>query len=162
MSASYTLHVAPYAAPGDPNALERADLVRDGFSWGAFLVPALWFLRHRHWWLALGAALAVPALWGALHLLGARPPAILAAEILLHLLLGFEGPSLRAWAYDRAHRPAVDVVTAASEAEAEAKSFGRWLDPAGAPAARPAARLAPGARDADHILGLFPDREGRA
>lgn len=162
MSASYTLHVAPFAAPGDPEALDRADLVRDGFSWGAFLVPSLWFVRHRHWWLALASVVAVVGLAALLFVLGAGLASILAAEIVLHLLLGFEGPSLRGWAYDLRHRPAVDVVVAANEAEAEAKSFARWLGPADAPA-RAAASLPPRHRGgSEPVFGLFPDHEGRA
>lgn len=161
MSASYTLHVAPFAAPGDPQALDRADLVRDGFSWGAFLVPSLWFVRHRHWWLALGSVVAVAGLGAGLAGLGASLPSIVAAELLLHLLLGFEGSSLRGWAYGRRHRPAVDVVVAANEAEAEAKSFARWLGPAEASARAPA-RLPPRPRGPEPVLGLFPDHEGRA
>ena len=39
----------------DPAALDRAEVVRDGFSWGACLVPGLWFLWHRHWLPALAA-----------------------------------------------------------------------------------------------------------
>lgn len=167
MSAPYTLHVAPFAEPGDPRALERADLVRDGFSWGAFLVPALWFVAHRHWLLALAAVLVVGALAGILRLAGLAPGPILMAEILLHLLIGFEASSLRRWSYARRGRPAVDVVHAANEAEAETKAFSRWLAPAAeAAATRPPpvpARYRPalGARPDGGVIGLFPDLEGR-
>ncbi|MDB5589685.1 DUF2628 domain-containing protein [Enterovirga sp.] len=167
MSAAYTLHVAPDFAPGDPRALERADLVRDGFSWGAFLVPSLWFLRHRHWLLALGVAAAVVGLASGLRALGAGLGTILMAEVLLHGLFGLEGPTLRRWALARRGRPAVDVVYAASEAEAETKSFGRWLDDP-APVARAvppvvsALRANPFARPGhEPVIGLFPDLEGR-
>lgn len=165
MSAAYTLHVAPFAAPGDPAALERADLVRDGFSWGAFLVPSLWFLRHRHGWLALAAAAVVVALAVALRAAGMGSGTILAAELLLHALIGLEGPTLRRWAYARRHRPMADVVYAANEAEAEAKSFARWLsgsDPS--PPRPPAAVPSTGAgawRGPEPVIGLFPDLEGR-
>ena len=146
MSAAYTLHVAPYGAPGDPHALDRSDLVRDGFSWGAFLVPALWFIRHRHWLLALGAAALVAALAFALHAAGAGAGTILAAEL-------------------HRGRPVVDVVYAANEAEAETKSFARWLSDRDGPEPRrpPAAsRIAPPVRPgAEPVIGLFPDFEGR-
>ena len=160
MSAPYTLHVAPYGTPGDPHALDRADLVRDGFSWGAFLVPMLWFFRHRHWLLGLGALAAVAGLALVLWLLGFGIVTILCAELLLHLLIGLEGPSLRGWAYGRSGRPAVDVVTASDEAEAESKSFGRWLaDPAGAESPKPprSPPPIPGRWGGEPIIGLFPE-----
>jgi hypothetical protein len=165
MTATYTLHVAPYADSGDPNALQHAELVRDGFSWGAFLVPTLWYLWHRHWLAALAAfviTLAFP--WG-LRLAGVGIGATLLAQALLHLLHGFEGSSIRRWLYARAGRPAVDVVQAGSADEAELKSVARWL-PAAAPlraqsfSEEPA--LAPLRSRYEPVIGLFPDAEGRA
>ena len=165
MSASYTLHVAPFAEPGDPRALDAADLVRDGFSWPAFLVPSLWFLRHRHVWLALGGLAAELILWGVLRMAGLGPEAIGAAELVVHLGFGFEANTLRRWAYARRGRPAADVVFAANLAEAEAKTFTRWLAPApggqplvaaqpSKPAIRPILPVRPGH---EPVIGLFPD-----
>lgn len=165
MSATYTLHLPEDAEPGRPEALDRAVLVRDGFSWGAFLVPALWFARHRHWLLALGVIVVVVALAAVLRLLGARWGTVIAAELLLHALLGWEGTSLRRWSYARRGRPAMDVVYAANEAEAEAKSFARWLAPPALPTPKPPplpARVRAWAgRDPHAVIGLFPDAEGR-
>ena len=162
MSAAWTLHVAPFAARGDPQALDRADLVRDGFSWGAFLVPMLWFFRHRHWLLGLASLVLVVGFALALRALGAGFGTILAAELLLHLLNGFEGPTVRRWSYARAGRPAVDAVTAADEADAEAKSFARWLAPI-EPRSSPQGRAyAMPRRTTDPVIGLFPDLEGRS
>ena len=166
MSATYTLHVARGAAPGDPAALDRADLVRDGFSWGAFLVPSLWFLRHRHWWLALAAVAVVVGTAAVLKVLGFGLGTILVVEVLLHALLGLEGSTLRRWALARRGRPVADVVLAGNEAEAEAKSFARWLAPETdrpqpvppAPAVGPAF---PRFGRSEPVLGLFPDLEGR-
>ena len=161
MSAAWTLHVAPFARRGDPGALDRADLVRDGFSWAAFLVPMLWFFRHRHWLLGLAALLVVAGFALALRAAGAGLGTILASEFLLHLLIGFEGPSLRRWAYARAGRPAVDAVNAGDEADAEAKSFARWLAPAEVrPPPTPRSHARPRSVS-EPVIGLFPDLEGR-
>ena len=49
---TYTLHVPQDARPGDANALAKADLVKDGFAWFAFLLGPLgflWFLVQRLW-----------------------------------------------------------------------------------------------------------------
>ena len=56
---TYTLHVAADAAPGDAGTLERAVLVKDGFSWGAFVFSFLWFFCHRLWIAGLIVLVAV-------------------------------------------------------------------------------------------------------
>ena len=167
-SAAYTLHVAPFAVPGDPEALDRAELVRDGFSWGAFLVPGLWLFRHRCWVAGIAAFVVVFCLAGALLALRASPGSIVLAEVLLHLLFGLEGASLRRLSLGRAGRPAVAVVIASDTAEAETRSFARWLEPdAAVPAAassmagtRAASTSGPYGRQP--VIGLFPEPGGRA
>jgi hypothetical protein len=167
-SAAYTLHVAPFAVPGDPGALDRAEIVRDGFSWGAFLVPGLWLLLHRCWVAGIAAFVVVIGLGALLGFLGAGPGSILVAQLLLHLLFGLEGASLRRLSLARAGRPATAIVIAADTAEAEAKSFARWLEPepAYAPAPVPAASAARRPASLPYgrqpVIGLFPEPGGRA
>jgi hypothetical protein len=162
MAATYTLHVAPHAAPGDSASLERAELVRDGFSWGAFLLPVIWYAWHRHWLAAVAAFLITLVVVAVLRAAGFGTGTILSVLVLLHLLNGLEGASVRRWLYARAGRPAMDVVQADSAEEAELKSFGRWLALAERPRRDPA--FAPLAFRQDHqpVIGLFPDAEGRA
>ena len=168
MSSTFTIHLPKDALPGDERALERAEFVRDGFSWGAFLVPALWFLWHRHWLLAILALIGTVGL--SFGLAAARLPsgAIVAIEVLVHLFLGLEGSSIRRLAYRMRRRPTTGVVIAADEAEAETKSFARWLEPEAVSVPVPAqaagpARVAPLVRPGvtEPVLGLFPDFEGR-
>jgi hypothetical protein len=170
VSAAYTLHVAPHALPGDPRALERASLVRDGFSFWAFLVPPLWFWVHRHWLVGLGLALALAAFWATLRYAGVPGGVIFLLNALLWLLVGLEASSLRRWDYARQGRPAVDVVFAANEADAEEKCFARWLAPADpGPIARPgpvragvpAWPVRRNLRAEPQVIGMFPDLERR-
>lgn len=178
MSASWTLHPPKDAIPGDPEALDRAVVVRDGFAPGALLSPTLWLFFHRHWVLGIAVTLAGGALVGGLVAAGAHPGAIVATDVLFHLLVAAEGSSLRRFGYARRGRPVADVVVAANAAEAELKLFARWLAPpeptgpaglgyasgpgypAGAPGPAPA--RAPAFRtSAEPIIGFFPDPEGR-
>lgn len=170
MSASYTLHVAPYATPGDPDALDRANVVRDGFSFWAFVAPPLWFLVHRHWILALVVTLVLAGFWAGLRALGLPVGFALLLNTLLWWLVGLEASTLRRWDYARQGRPTVDAVFAANEAEAEAKSFARWLEPAVKPGpvvppAPPTAirSLVPAwpRRNEPDVIGMFPDLERR-
>ena len=165
MSSSYTFHVPAQGAAGDAAMLDRAEVVRDGFSWGACLAPCLYFLWHRHWLPALFALVAVGGLALALSAAGMRPGAIGTAEILLHLLFGFEGATLRRLDYAWRRRPLQDVVIASDDAEAEAKAFARWLAAPRATASETGSRATPqpwpSHAAGQPIIGLFPDREGR-
>jgi hypothetical protein len=166
MASTYTLHVPRHALPGDPEALERATLVRDGFSWGAFLVPTLWFFWHRHWVAGIVTLLVTFGFGAGLREFGVSLGAVLLAETLLHLLIGLEGASIRRWLYARRGRPAVELVQANSAEEAEIKGFARWLSDerttsvyAGGAGSR--SPLFGFGRDAEPVIGLFPDLEGR-
>ena len=75
-------------------ASERAVFVRDGFSIWALLFSVLWLLRYRLW----VAAIITLALVVGLSFLDAIPgfgPAVPILELLVGLLVGLEGPSLR-------------------------------------------------------------------
>jgi len=94
-------------------------LVREGFSWGAFLFGPLWLAGHRAW---IAAALTLAA--GVLIVVlakGAIAAALLAA---LTVLLGVSGNDLRRWSLDHRGYLLSEVVAARSEIEA----LGRLLD----------------------------------
>ncbi len=156
---TYTLHVPEGAARGDALALDRAQIVRDGFCPRAFAFTVLWFAAHRLWLAALLVLVGLVALSVAGHALGLPPGAGLLVTLLAGLLIGLEASSLRRWTYGRRGLPARDAVIAASQEEAEVKLVARWLDrdaiPRPAPPLRPAPR-----RDEDAALGFFPSREG--
>lgn len=168
MSAAYTLHLPRNAAPGDAEALERAFLVRDGFAWGAFLLPFAWFLRHGHFLLAALAFVVEIVIAVGLSRLGLRVGPLLLVLLLLHFLVGLEGASLRRLAYGWRRRPIADVVVAANMAEAELKAFARHLEAEPAAALRP---IAPASqvpplnpfvrREPEAVIGLFPQPERR-
>src|SRR3712207_1421530 len=159
---TFTLHVPRDARPGDPEALDRAELVKDGFSWSAFFFTFLWFFAHRLWLAGLGVLAVLIAFNLALGALDVHPPAGLRARVLLSFLIGLEANSLRRGTYARRGRPAMDVVTATDREEAETKAFARWLS--GPAQARPVpARTAPAAPAPyrplanEPVIGLFPE-----
>jgi hypothetical protein len=163
--AAYTLHVDGEAHPGDPRALDRAVVLKDGFSWGAFFFTVLWFFAHRLWLAGLFVLAAVLALVVGAYLAGAGFGAIWLAVALFSVLVGLEASSLRRWTLARRGRPAVDVLSAGSAAEAETKAFERWLagdstklESAAVSPTRPRpAQWQPPAP----VLGLFPEAERR-
>jgi hypothetical protein len=84
----WTVQVRPPAGARAPKAV----LVRDGFSWGAMLLPTPWFLSN--------GLVALALLHGALVLAaGALLPAAAVPFALggLQLFIGFEARSLHSW-----------------------------------------------------------------
>jgi hypothetical protein len=84
----WTVQVRPPAGTRAPKAV----LVRDGFSWGALLVPTAWFLSNGLFALAL-LHLAVVVALGAMLPATALPFALAG----LQLFIGFEARSLQSW-----------------------------------------------------------------
>ena len=80
------------ARPASPRKRPLTVLVRDAFSWGALLVPTLWFLSHGLIALALMHAAIVMAVAALL-------PAVVAPFVLagLQIFIGFEARSLQSW-----------------------------------------------------------------
>ena len=158
---TYTLHLSDEEDPGQPDSLDRATLVADGFVWPAFWFTALWFFWHRLWLAGLGILVVEAAIWGAGMALGLHPVAGFAIALLLSILIGLEAASLRRWTYARQGRPIRDAVTATDSRQAEVKLIARWLDGDGARLAAPPARPSrpAQARAASPALGLFPEAE---
>lgn len=155
---TYTLHLPEEARRGDPLALDRARLVPDGFSWGAFAFTALWFLRHRLWLSALLVLVLLVGLALIGRAIGLPLSALLLMSILASILIGLEASSLRRWTYERRGLPARDVVQASSLDEAEARAAARWLSAAShLPALVP---NAPSRRTEEPAFGFFPWNEG--
>lgn len=81
-------------ADSEDEAAERAVLVRDGFSFLAFIVPLVWLLWHRLWIeaiLVFAAGVALVAAGEATGLAFAGG----ALSFLMSLFIGLEGQSLR-------------------------------------------------------------------
>lgn len=84
----WTVQVRPPAGARAPKAV----LVRDGFSWGALLVPTAWFLSNGLIALALMHFAVVVAIGATLP--PAAAPFVLAG---LQLFIGFEARALQSW-----------------------------------------------------------------
>lgn len=172
--AVYTFHVPRDAMPGDRAALERAVLVRDGFSWGALIFQLLWCLWNRLWLIAIGVILISTVLSFGLELAGLPEVAIGAAGFLFALWFAFEANNLRRMMLERRGLVMRGVVVARNEEEAERRAFAIWLkdqEPQEVsekhkPQAEEAATSVrsavynPGIRDTG-IIGLFPSTEER-
>ncbi len=94
---TYTIHLRRHGL--DP---ERDIVVlKDGFSWPAFLVGVLWALWHRMWWVALALFIGAGVINGLGPVVFSDPlsPSILVAA--LALLVGLLAHDLRVWSLER-------------------------------------------------------------
>lgn len=150
----YTVHMAE-ADLERPLAAGQAVYVREGFSWGAFLIAPLWCLWRRSW---LGLALWIVAL-AVIAGLGrhwnVNEAAQAAAVFVVHLLFGWEAAQLHRRSLRRRGYRAMDIVAADRKSEAEMVFVSRYLAvTAAASAPGPVPRPRPLA--SSDSLGLAP------
>jgi Protein of unknown function (DUF2628) len=160
----YTVHEPPPGRRGSESDPLRIAFVRDGFSFWAFLLGPLWMLWHRLWLALLGYVVAVIVLRVALVQLGAPASARALVGVLVALLVGLEGASLRRWTFRRRGWKQLGVVVADDRDLAERRFFDAWLG--GVASAPPPVPAPPPARMSTNppgdVLGLFPQPGARA
>ena len=115
------------ARGADQASLERATIIKDGFSWPAFIFAQLWLIYHRLW-LALLIWVLAEVAFTLLVLPHIATGTFIAVDGLAHLFIGFEGNRLRQ-AKGARRAMLVDVVEGRDRDEAEARFFAR-LTPA--------------------------------
>src|ERR1700674_4925987 len=104
----YTVH-APSATAADLRATDGFTFVRDGFHFWAMMFGPLWLVWNRLWLALIGWIIAVIALDLVLARLGAGSVAIVSADIMIALLMGFEAGSLQRWTLSRRNWRQLDV-----------------------------------------------------
>jgi len=157
-------------------AADRFAFVRDGFHFWAAVAGVVWLAWHRLWLALIGWIVLLLAVDFGMAALGARGGAILLANLLLALLMGFEAASLRRWTLSRRKWRQLDIVVADDEESAERRFFDRWtakqralsndqlaVDRGAPPPTRdipgqPFSRPPPLPRS--EIIGLFPEPGG--
>ena len=121
----YTVHLRLWSASADREAV----LLREGFSWPAFLFTFLWALRHRLWFaavivLGLSAALSV-----ASDVADLDPLTDAALFLGLALAIGWEANDWRRRKMERRGFVNAGVVAAHDLTEAEQRFFSRPRGP---------------------------------
>lgn len=146
----------------DGEALEKAVILKDGFSLPAFLLTGLWLLYKRLWWpLAAFVAVWLAAAYG-LPKLGLPQQAIGLVQLVISLFLGHEGHAMLERKLVANGWTLAGVVEARDMDSAERRFFELAMAgtlPAPAPAAAPAPHFA--ARASNPIIGLFPEARAR-
>jgi hypothetical protein len=167
--AIYTVHEPPPRAGETAADPEGFVLVRDGFSFWAFLLTPLWMLRHRLWLALLVYAFVMIAMQVGLRSIGTSPTVMLVVGTLVAFLVGLEAATLRRFALARRRWKNLGIVVADDLEAAERRFFDTWVKDAGlargwssSPTQRAAAIPAiMRARPSGHeVIGLFPNPGG--
>jgi len=116
----YTIHLRRHGLDPEKDVV----VLKDGFSWPAFLFGAPWALWHRMWWaaLALIVGAAVTSGLGTLVFSDPLSPTVLASA--LALLAGLLGHDLRVWTLERQGF----VLSAVVSADGSDHALQRYLD----------------------------------
>jgi hypothetical protein len=166
-----------YEPPKPPADLalraERLAFVKEGFSWPALLVPALWLIYQRMWielLIFLAIFMVLPFAFGIDQ---QTEPLVGWISFALILLFAFEANDLRSAALERRGYKLAGVAMGNSRTEAELDFFRHWLPqtssgqtssagvepaPAPPPTAEPRReiRTEPRSGASEEVIGLFP------
>ena len=151
----------------DEDIAARADrlaFVKDGFSWLALIVPALWLLYHRMWIELVIFLVLIAGLHWALGTDGRGVEIAGWVSLAITVLFAFEASDLRGAALARRGYRFAAVVTGRDRTQAERSFFTAWLPQQErtlrpvAPAREPSlGREAPGwGGEGEEVIGLFP------
>lgn len=126
-------------ASGDPYMRsEKLVFVGVGFSWLAFIAPAVWALLNQAW-LALAGFVAVGAgLEYGLAKLNFDPLAVIALGLMVNIIVALEADTILAWTLGRKGFAEIGLVTGTNRDACELqflKSWGRMLSHDGGDAA---------------------------
>jgi hypothetical protein len=160
----------PKAGPSDADALSRSIVLRDGFSFGAFVFTGLWLLAKRLWLPFLAFAVLYGLIALAQWRYGFHPGVAAIIQLVIGLWLGLEGANLQGRKLVDGGWRFVDVVEARNQDEAERRFFEKALargageTPPPAPFQPPAAASFPAARPtpaSQGVIGMFPEQGAR-
>ena len=142
----------------------RADsivFVKEGFTIWGFLFGAFWLLYNRLWLEFIVALLAAGGIAAGLVEYGLKPQAAAGvADLLLALIIGFEGNDLIRWSLQRKRYAFIASVAGRNRLECERRFFDAWLPHAagrGGPSATPAIDSRGGGWTMPHTVGTWPE-----
>ncbi len=160
--AFFTVLIPPVGAGGVRESAVEAEVIKDGFSFSAFIFTGFWLLYKRLWGAFLLFALVYAVLMWLRWQLGLPGYTIAFAQFAIGLLIGHEATSLQEAKRLAQGWQLADVVEAANLGHAERRFFERVVSdyPLPPPLQRNSQPPANPGRP-QPIIGLFPEAMGR-
>lgn len=137
----------------------RADsiqFVKEGFTIWGFLFGPLWLLYNRLWLAFILTLVVMAGLYGGLIEFGLKNQAPPIVDILVSLIIGFEGNNILRWNLQRRGYALLGSVVGRSRLECEQRFFDAWLPHAagkGAAPGTPAMGFKSGDWQTSHTIG---------
>ena len=119
----YTVHYRTENERSIAGLADDAVFVKEGFSWPAFLIPMLWVIYHRMWWVLAGLILVQAVIAGLAEAVQLSENIIVAGSVAINFLMGFEGNNIRRWYLDRQRKRQHAVVYGDNLETAEHRFF---------------------------------------
>lgn len=123
----FTIFEPPNAAPDRLERAERLAFIKDGFTFGAFLLGPLWLAANGLWQALIGYIVGVGGLVAGLDALGVSDTWIGLVLLAIQLGLGFEADALQRWSLMRRGWQLVGTVSGTSRLDCERRFFDAWL-----------------------------------
>jgi Protein of unknown function (DUF2628) len=112
-----------YEKPEVAEPTQRVEMVREGFSFFAFVLNFFWLIFNRMWWVLLGYAAVLVLAGFAAEILKLTDPAILGLQMLINLLLGFHAYDLQGWVLRRRGYRLAGVLVGESEMDVQRRYY---------------------------------------
>jgi hypothetical protein len=162
----YSVYEPPIEVPDIAERADRLAFVKEGFSWPALFVPALWLLYYRMWIEFVILVLIYVALQVVFGTDAQGQTLAAWASLAIGVLFAFEANDLRAASLERKGYRLAGVASGRDRTEAERSFFTAWLPQQvksgraperGPERSREAERAAPVPRgEGEEVIGLFP------
>jgi hypothetical protein len=123
----YTVHEPARPAQDLEERADAVAFVKEGFTWWGFLFGPLWLLFNSLWFEFLAAVALAAGLAYGLVLFGLKDEAASIVNLLLMLVIGFEGNNLLRWRLERKGYTFITPVAGTGFEDCERRFFQAWL-----------------------------------
>ena len=156
----YTVHEPRRPGQGIEARADSIQFVKEGFTIWGFLFGPLWLLYNRLWIAFILTLVFMAGLAAGLVELGLGDQAPALVDILVSLIIGFEGNDILRWSLQRKGYALLGSVAGRNRLECERRFFDAWLPHAvgkGAAAGTPVMNLKSGDWQTSHPIGTWPE-----
>ncbi len=154
----YTVHEPQRPVHGVEARADSVVFVKEGFTIWGFLFGPLWLLYNRLWLEFIVALLVAGGVAAGLIEFGLKQQAAGIANLLLALIIGFEGNNLIRWRLQRKGYALIASVAGRNRLECERRFFDAWLPhvTGRGPSATSSMDLRGGDWTTPHTVGAWP------
>jgi hypothetical protein len=154
----YTVHEPQRPAESIEARSDGIVFVKEGFTIWGFLFGPFWLLFNRLWFEFIAALVLSVTLGAVLAEFGPKAQAAAIVDLLLALIIGFEGNDILRWNLQRKGYAFLASVAGRSRLECERRFFDAWITHVkGGAGAAPVMDLRSGDWRTPHTVGTWPE-----